>query len=115
MYYGKMESVIYAVRCRVELTSHAKKRWKERCQGLDPDNEWGGAKRVGRARRKKIMAACQKHAELMRGGFKGVYYTISRNEVVFVVVPPEKVITVFRYQRLLQPIAEVGHEPYTNQ
>lgn len=82
-------------RFQVRLTRHAQRRWNERCSGLDLAFEWATAKQVRGELKKRIKDECPKHRPLMRG-FKGFYYVISRNKVIFVCAPGATVVTVFR-------------------
>lgn len=77
------------------MSRHALDRWSQRCPGLDPDMEWHGARRASKKVRARIREACPAHAEYGTALFKGYYYRVSRSGVVFVVAPPETVVTVF--------------------
>lgn len=83
------------------LTKHARDRWLERFPELDPAKEWADAStstgRVGKRRLAKIRASCPAHE--VSKDFKGVYYKLSPSGVVFVVTPPETVITVFPLEK----------------
>lgn len=81
----------------MRLTAHAQHRWAERFPGEEVSLAYARAKqRVGRKTRRAIRAACPAHERLMTGGFKGVYYQMTPDRIVFVMTPPEVVITVFR-------------------
>lgn len=79
------------------LTDHAQQRWRERFPHLDPVHEWNYSVHSGRKSRKRIAELCRSHRSCSSGVFKGFYYRISRNNVVFVCVPGEKIVTVFSY------------------
>lgn len=79
------------------LTDHALKRWRERCDGLEPLAEWFRSSKCGRKTKAMIRRTCAAHAHLARYDFKGVYYRIAhRSGVIFVVKPGEVVVTVLR-------------------
>jgi hypothetical protein len=81
----------------MRLTTHAQQRWTERFPDEDLSLTYARAKqRVGRKTRQAIRAACPAHEGVMRGGFKGIYYQMTPDRIVFVMTPPEVVITVFR-------------------
>ena len=80
------------------MTRHAKRRFAERFPGLDPREQWSGA-RMNRASGSilaQIRRQCPRHRYLASGIFRGVYYKLNKaSRIVFVVVPPERIITVF--------------------
>jgi hypothetical protein len=82
----------------MRMTAHARQRWAERFPGEDFILAYARARnrRVGKKTRKAIREACPAHESLMTGSFKGVYYQMTPDRIVFVVTPPELVITVFR-------------------
>jgi hypothetical protein len=82
----------------MKWTRHALDRWQERFPELDAETEWARARRVGRKGKRKLRDRCPAHAHLMRSGFQGFFYRISRNNVVFVVAAPETIVTVFPYR-----------------
>jgi len=61
--------------------------------------EWRNALRSpGRCGKKtiaRIRRMCPGHREVTGRSFKGFYYRVSKNRVVFVVTPPTTIITVF--------------------
>jgi hypothetical protein len=78
------------------FTPHAKQRWQERCQGLDPDREWYKVRRAGKKTKRRIKDSCPAHRKLMEG-YHGFWYGVSTNRVVLVVYcGHEKIVTVFR-------------------
>lgn len=80
-------------------TLHAQQRWAERFPDLDISLIFAKAKcRVGRKTRALIRAACPAHDDVMRGGFKGIYYNMTPDRIVFVMTPPETIITAFRLE-----------------
>lgn len=83
----------------MKMTRHALVRWGQRCPGLDPDMEWYGARRASKKVRARIRSSCPEHAEYGTTAFRGYYYRVSRSGVVFVVAPPETIVTVFRLER----------------
>lgn len=75
------------------LSSHAAARWQERCPGLDPETEYAGARRAGKAVRRRIREGCPGHSKLMAGRtYRGYWYMVSRNRVVFVIADREDVV-----------------------
>lgn len=79
------------------FTQHALERIAERFADIDIENAYANSGRVGRKTRQKIKASCPVSArKWMSGGFKGRYYRITKDKIVFVVQPPETVVTVFR-------------------
>lgn len=86
------------------MTHHAQARWSERFSHLDLTEVWTKAGRVGKKTMAAIRAACPAHVDVTTREFKGFYYRISRfysmtskehSQIVFVVTPPETIITVF--------------------
>jgi len=78
-------------------TQHAIQRWAERFPGVDMAQAYLSATvRVGKKTRAKIQAACPAHGQFTNGLFNGRYYKMTRDQIVFVIAPPETVITVFR-------------------
>lgn len=60
---------------------------------------YASSRPAGRKTRAKIAAACKVSArQWMRGGFKGRYFMITRDRVVFVMQAPETVVTVFKLE-----------------
>lgn len=82
----------------MKFTRHAKRRFAQRFPGLDPRDQWLGA-RLNRASGKiltQIRRQCPRHRYLASGIFRGCYYKLNKSSgIVFVVVPPETIITVF--------------------
>lgn len=83
------------------ISPHAQQRWLERFPDKDLDKIIAtlGKVRVGKKTRKKIQANCPQHAKQMAGAFAGVYYQISKDQIVFVMMPPETVITIFPLEK----------------
>ena len=82
----------------VTLTRHAAKRIAERFSHLNMVEEWAKAKRqkTGRKKIAKIRRQCQCHLKVTTRSFNGYYYKVSPvNKVVFVVAPPQTIVTVF--------------------
>lgn len=80
------------------VTQHAAVRFAERFPQLDIEEEWAKAKRQRTGRKKiiKIRKQCRAHLDVTSRNFKGYYYKVSpTNKVVFVVTPPETIVTVF--------------------
>ena len=80
----------------MRLSTHAKKRWEERFPSLDPQTEWVNSRRVGKRLRRQIGRKCPGNKRYALGMFSGRYYLLSKGGVVFVVAPPETVITVLK-------------------
>ncbi|MFJ3047025.1 hypothetical protein ACIPEN_14435 [Herbaspirillum chlorophenolicum] len=82
------------------VTSHAAVRWDERFPGKSLADTFASAKcRVGKKTKAKIRASCLAHDDFMRGSFKGIYYQMTPDHIVFVIQPPEKIITVFKLEK----------------
>lgn len=84
----------------MRLTEHAKKRWQERCAGLDPETEWRRAQRIGKKKARRIRESCPHHANHVRMWNPEYYYRVSRfTNVVWVVAagPLCEVVTVWRW------------------
>lgn len=81
------------------MSRHAQLRWQQRCHDLDVDAEWYLARRIGKSVRGKIRDRCSAHRRLMEGrGYRGYWYAISRNRVIFVVGgTPGTIVTVWRH------------------
>lgn len=80
----------------MRLTSHAKQRIAERFAGEDIQRLWCNARRIGKLF-KKIQSLCPRAAERYRRRQPvGRYILMAPCKTVFVVQPPETVITVFR-------------------
>lgn len=78
------------------VTRHAAARWAERFPDLHLGDAYARARRgVGRKTRAKLRAACPAHVEYTQG-FKGRYFLITHDRIVFVMTPPETIVTVFR-------------------
>ena len=80
------------------FTRHAVNRFAERFSHLDIEEEWAKAKRqrTGQSTITKIRKQCRAHVAVTSKNFKGYYYKVSpSNKVVFVVAPPETIVTVF--------------------
>lgn len=81
--------------CRPTLVSkHAQMRWRERFPELDMQAEFAAAKRPGKNQRRKIREQLPRRSKQVRA-FHGRYYLVSPHDVVFVVAPPEVIVTVF--------------------
>lgn len=76
------------------MSQHAMDRWTERCPNLDPSVEWLTSKPAGRRTRRYLRESCPNHKKYASQSFNGYYYKISQKGVIFVVTPPETVITV---------------------
>jgi hypothetical protein len=77
------------------LTRHAQERWAERFPGKDIELAFVTARRIGQKTRKQLKAMCPQHAPIMRRTNVSYYYLITRKRIVFVMAPPETVVTVF--------------------
>lgn len=82
-------------------THHALRRSAERFPGIDIDEEYRGSRGAGRSKTlKKIREQCKINGRIYATKkFNGVYYLISKSDIVFVMTKPEKVITVFKLIR----------------
>lgn len=78
----------------LEWTEHARQRWAERLAHLVPEHEYYLARPVSKGLKRHIAATCPAHEEFTKQGFKGRYFLRSHN-VIWVMAPPEKVITVW--------------------
>lgn len=82
-----------------QLSTHARRRWRERCAGLQLAEEWESARRPGKVLRRKIREGCPGHFHLLRDRvYRGFWYAVSQHRVVFVVAghEPAVVVTVWR-------------------
>lgn len=81
---------------RVIWTNHANERFLERFPSLNKDEEWSQASfsRIGKRTRAKIRKICAGHSHLVGSDFRGFYYKISKNNILFVVTPPYVIVTV---------------------
>lgn len=81
------------------ITNHAAQRFAERFPELDIKQEFLNAMRsggrVGRKTKAAIRRQCPDHKHLSGTNFHGYYYRMSRKGVVFVVTPPQTIVTVF--------------------
>lgn len=77
------------------VTHHARRKWAERFQGISLEEEWRRAKPCPRKVRAALRKTCPEHKQFMRATFNG-RYLLATDRVVFVVTPPEVVITVLR-------------------
>lgn len=82
----------------MQLTSHAKERAAERFPGEDIQLLYCNAKRIGKGKRfKKLKEKCPHASEkYMKKQYAGRYVLITPCNAVFIMEPPETVITVFR-------------------
>jgi hypothetical protein len=81
------------------FTDHALARWKERFPDLDIKFEWRDAYRsgkVGRNTKVKLRKHCVAHREFLGSNFKGYYYRRSKKGIIFVVAPPQIIVTAFK-------------------
>lgn len=81
------------------FTAHALQRFAERFPGLDIKTEWLAARKHGLSKGvwQHIKSRCRTLGPIYMvrpGIFKGVYYRLSPNRVVFVVRPPIEIVTV---------------------
>jgi hypothetical protein len=84
----------------LEYTPHALERIAERFPDVDIENAYARAGRVGKKTKRKIKDSCPVSARVwMTGCFKGRYYRITKDKIVFVIEPPEKIVTVFRLEQ----------------
>lgn len=87
----------------ITVTEHAKSRWQERFPEFDLVHEYAKSRRLGNGRLAKRVASglSERHRSELRGDFKRTYYLISYSSgAVFVMVPPETVITVLKLPRV---------------
>jgi len=84
----------------VIVTPHAQARWEERFPGEELAAAYAQAQRgrVGRKTRAKLRKACPGNLQYMTSGFAGRYYLMTPTNIVFVMQPPETIITVFRLE-----------------
>ena len=77
------------------VTYHAREKWRKRFPHLDMEAEWKKAKKCPRKVKRALHEMCPEHKRFMRATFNG-RYLLATDQVVFVVAPPEVVITVLR-------------------
>ena len=88
------------------FTEHARLRFAERFPELVLAEEWATAKH-GRGLGKKLFKFVRKGCPtagpryMSSREFKGIYYKVSKNKVIFVVRPPMEIITVLQVPMLL--------------
>ena len=79
----------------MKVTRHAKKRWRERCPELNIETEFARARRrMGKKLRRIVARRSPKHLHYCDTVYKGRYMVTTPEWIVFVVTPPEKIITV---------------------
>lgn len=83
----------------MKLTEHAVKRWNERFSGLDIETEYLKARqRVGKKTKRKIKETCPLNAHYCNHEFNGRYMKMTKEGIIFVIAPPETIITVLKIQ-----------------
>ena len=81
------------------FSMHACRRWGERFPGLDMQETYNRANvRTGKKMKKQIADSCKKHREQWIGTFKGKYIRMTQEKIVFIVAPPETVVTVLDFR-----------------
>ena len=75
------------------VTYHAQQKWAERFPDLDIDREYAAARRCPTKVKRELKKSCPEHKQFMEATFKG-RYLLATERVIFVVSPPEVVITV---------------------
>lgn len=75
------------------ITKHANKRWNERFNDKNFIEEWNRSRPAGKKTRKIIKNQCLKHKEIMTPS-NPFYYMVTK-EIVFVVIAPSTIVTVF--------------------
>lgn len=85
----------------MRITRHAKQRWAERFPELDLEEVYEHARyrRVGKKTKRMVAAACPAHKHYCSGLFNGRYLRMTREGILFVVAPPETIITVMDFRR----------------
>ena len=81
------------------VTNHAKARWSERFPKLDIEITYLQTRSVGRGTRKKVKKSCPEHIDLCNIKFKSRYLLMTRQGIVFVMQPPETVVTVLDFRQ----------------
>ena len=82
----------------MKVTRHARKRWAERFPDKDIWAEFSNANQdIKKKSKKRILSVCKAHSWYYDGVFKGRYMVKNRGGIVFVVAPPEVIITAFMY------------------
>jgi len=76
------------------LTDHAKERWAMRFQNMDLFEEYSRARKPSKKIMKLIRESCPSHQTEQRE-FMDAYYLSTRQGIVFIMRPPEVVVTVF--------------------
>lgn len=78
------------------VTNHARQRWNERFPDMCIENTFAQARnRVGKKTKKKIKESCPNNLQYCSSVFRGRYMRMTRGGIVFVIAPPEVIITVF--------------------
>lgn len=92
-------------------TDHARERARQRFPGVDLLHAYAHARRAGRKTKARIRDNCPVSARRwMAQGFKGRYFLIGPERIVFVMQAPNTIVTVFRLED--RPNQESDHAPH---
>lgn len=81
-------------------SGHATRRWAERFQGVDCQQDFANCRPIGRKARAKIKKLTPHNAKKYMHGFRGRYFLLSRSNIVYVIasggtLKTDMVVTVF--------------------
>lgn len=83
----------------VKLTNHARKRWQQRFAKLNISEQYSNAGRPNKKLLKQIKATCPGHHHCRKSRTSnGRYFRATKDGIVFVVAPPETIITILDYR-----------------
>ncbi len=81
------------------FTEHAAARWVERFPGMNMLETYAKAnEKTGAKTRKMVAKSCRVHDWQWTVNYKGKYLRMTKDKIVFVVAPPETIITVLDFR-----------------
>lgn len=87
----------------MHITQHAAERWRERFPDLDMNEQIESATcRIGRKMRIKIKSSCPRHTRFCTRAYKGRYFKMTKERIVFVIAGrpgDQRVVTVLDFRR----------------
>lgn len=84
----------------MRLTKHARERWIQRFPELDIAVEYCNARnRVGKKMRKMVKETCPRNLFYCGKTFRGRYMRMTPQGIIFILAPPETVITVLDFRK----------------
>ncbi len=86
-----------------QWTDHAALRGRQRFPDVDLVAAYQSARPAGRATKRQIRIQCPRAALRWMRGWRGRYFLVTKDRIVFVVKPPGVVITVFRLEAASAP------------